>query len=203
MEPQQQPGPGRPRAALSSDVAALALRMFERDGYDETTMQNIADAAGISRPTLFRYFRSKTDIVWDRYEEEADELRHTLATASPDRPPLDVLCDILPRLLQYADDDLDLLRTQVTIIASVPAVQGHAHRRSAEWVSIMAEFIAARSSASATDLLPMVMSRCVWNAGWSALTYWAASDQRRPDTALATAFAGLRSGFSLDALSRL
>src|ERR1700709_2859726 len=81
LEPHVQAGPGRPKAAVSSEVAAMALRMFSRDGYDETTMQAIAQAAGISRPTLFRYFPSKTDIVWDRYDEEADELRRSLAAA--------------------------------------------------------------------------------------------------------------------------
>ena len=176
-------------------VAAIGLRMFDRDGYEATTMDDIATAAGISRPTLFRYFSAKNDIVWDRYDAEATELRAALADSEPERDPLDVLCEILPALLQYGDADLDLLRIQVTLIATVPDVQGHARRRFAEWTGIMADFVAARTGDEPAGLLPSLVSQCVWAAGFTALSHWAAGTEPRPDEDLAAAFAALRSGF--------
>lgn len=201
MDDGAQAARGRPRAAVSADVAAVALRMFTRDGYDETTMDDIARAVGISRPTLFRYFPSKADIVWDRYVEEASELRASLAAADITAPPLTVLCELLPRLLRYDDGDLDLLRTQVTIIASVAAVRARSDARTAEWISIVAEYIARRTNGVETDLLPQVMSRCLWSVGWTALTHWAASSATSPSEALEAAFSALQHGFSLDSLT--
>lgn len=201
MQDETKAARGRPRAADASVVAAIALRMFDRDGYEATTMDDIAAAAGISRPTLFRYFPAKNDIVWDRYEAEATELRAELAAADLAREPLDVLCEVLPRLLHYADADLDLLRTQVRLIATVPDVQGHAGRRFADWTGIIAGFVASRSGAASDALLPTVVSQCVWAAGFTALTHWAAGVGERPDADLAEAFAALRSGFTVSALT--
>lgn len=194
-------GRGRPRAAVASDVAAVGLRLFARNGYEATTMADVAAAAGISRPTLFRYFPAKNDIVWDRYDEEAIELRAALAAAPEDAEPLDVLCDLLPRVLRYADTELDLLRTQVTLISTVPDVQGHAQEKMSGWIEIMSDYIAGRSGAARDALLPKVVSQCVWSAGWSALTYWAASTQLRPDDSLRRAFGALRDGFSVHSLA--
>jgi len=187
---------GRPRAASAHVVAAVALRMFESNGYEATTMQEIADAAGISRPTLFRYFGAKSDIVWDRYDDEAVELRALLAAADAKASPLDVLADVLPRVLDYDAGDLDLLRTQVRIIAGVPDLRSQAEQRASDWIGIIAEFIALRAGCKPDDLYPLVMSRCVWSAGWTALTFWAASADDRPGDALSAGFDVLRSGFA-------
>ena len=201
MSSSESPTRGRPRVADASAVAALALRLFARDGYEATTMDQIAKAAGISRPTLFRLFPSKGEIVWDRYDEEAAELRATLDAAPAERRPLDLLCEVLPHLLRYPDADLDLLRTQVRIIAETPSVQAHAQARSAAWIAIIAEFVAGRSGLEPDDLLPKVVGQAVWSTGWTTLTHWAAGTDDRPDEALDLAFHALREGFSPESLA--
>lgn len=188
---------------MASEVAAIGLRLFAQNGYAGTTMEEIAAAAGISRPTLFRYFPAKRDIVWDRYEDEAVELRSALASSPPSAQPLDVLCEILPRLLHYTDEELDLLRAQVTLISTVPDVQGYAQEKLSGWADIIAEYISFRLDVPKGSLIPRVMSQCVWSAGWTALTFWAAGDDPRPDEALARAFEALRAGFQLGPLLRL
>jgi AcrR family transcriptional regulator len=55
---------GRPAATSRQDVARAALDLFARQGYDETTVDEIAAAVGISRRTFFRYYESKPDVVW-------------------------------------------------------------------------------------------------------------------------------------------
>ncbi|MGI3784591.1 MAG: hypothetical protein ACRYG2_27840, partial [Janthinobacterium lividum] len=90
----------------------------------------------------------------------------------------------------------DLLRIQVTLIATVPDVQGHAARKSAAWVDIITRYAADRYRLPADALLPKVLGQCVWSAGWTALTYWAAGEELRPDDALGAAFAALRRGFA-------
>lgn len=44
-------------------IARAAVRLFEAKGYDATTMDEIAQAAGVSRPTVFNYFAHKEDIL--------------------------------------------------------------------------------------------------------------------------------------------
>ena len=55
---------GRPQEADPREIARIALELFEREGFDRVTMDEIADAASVSRRTLFRLFPSKWDLVW-------------------------------------------------------------------------------------------------------------------------------------------
>lgn len=50
---------GREQAILDQ-----ALELFSRQGYRETTLQEIADRLGITRPAFYYYFRSKEDVLW-------------------------------------------------------------------------------------------------------------------------------------------
>lgn len=49
--------------AVAASIAAIALDLFDKDGFDEITIDQIASASGISRRSFFRYFATKEDIV--------------------------------------------------------------------------------------------------------------------------------------------
>ena len=72
-------------------IAEAGIRLFLERGYDATTLDDIAEAAEISRRTFFAYFRSKDEILraWERggWEEILDDVRR----ASPDESPLQVI----------------------------------------------------------------------------------------------------------------
>ncbi|HEX5828089.1 MAG TPA: TetR/AcrR family transcriptional regulator [Candidatus Limnocylindrales bacterium] len=55
--------PGRPRAELDDGIFAATLRLLEADGYQALTMGAVAAEAGIGKPTLYRRFGSKADLV--------------------------------------------------------------------------------------------------------------------------------------------
>src|SRR5450631_2774880 len=82
---------GRRPATSREDVARAALDLFNRQGYDETTVDQIAGAVGVSRRTFFRYYESKRDVVWGEFDAELVRLHDQLEGASPDRPMMDVL----------------------------------------------------------------------------------------------------------------
>ncbi|CAN5305399.1 mycofactocin system transcriptional regulator [soil metagenome] len=176
-------------------MAAVGLNLFVENGFDKTTMDDIAAAAGISRPTLFRYFPTKASIVWHGSERDAQWLRETLASAPSDRAPLDILCDVMPHLIHSDAAELPLLRTQVLLISSVPTVQVQTDVRMAEFTDIVAAFIASRTDAAPTDLLPRVTTSAIWAASWTALACWAESTADVPTATLVEAFDGLRNGF--------
>jgi hypothetical protein len=82
---------GRRPSTTRAQIARVALGLFERNGFDETTVEDIAAAVGISRRTLFRYFESKRDIVWGEFAVELVRLRQHLQEAPADEPLMDVL----------------------------------------------------------------------------------------------------------------
>ncbi|MCQ0020665.1 TetR family transcriptional regulator [Actinomadura madurae] len=53
----------RPRTSRG-ELERVALRLFAERGFEETTVDDIASAAGIGRRTFFRYYGSKNDVVW-------------------------------------------------------------------------------------------------------------------------------------------
>jgi AcrR family transcriptional regulator len=59
---------GRPVTIDPDVVAGIALRLFAERGYEQTSMEDIARAAGIGRKSLYRYFASKADLIWGGME---------------------------------------------------------------------------------------------------------------------------------------
>lgn len=80
-------------------IAEVGLRLFLENGYDATTLDSIAAAAGISRRTIFSYFKSKDDLVLTLQAAAWDDMLRELLTVSPEIPPLEAICSQLVRYL--------------------------------------------------------------------------------------------------------
>src|SRR4051812_37983187 len=77
---------GRRRATTHAELEQVGIRLFTERGFDETSVDDIAAAAGIGRRTLFRYFRSKSDLVWGDFDSELDRMRDCFAGIPPAVP---------------------------------------------------------------------------------------------------------------------
>ncbi len=77
-------------------IADAAKRLFEQRGFDHVTVAEVAEAAEISAKTLFTYFASKEDLLFD----DEDELRDIIVAAIRDRPPGDSVVDAVRRQIE-------------------------------------------------------------------------------------------------------
>jgi len=73
---------GRPPASSRARVAETAVDLFLEHGYSGTTIAMIAEGAGISKTSFFRYFSSKSEIVWADFDAHTDRLRTRLSKAT-------------------------------------------------------------------------------------------------------------------------
>jgi AcrR family transcriptional regulator len=112
----------RKKNATRDRIRASALRLFREQGYDATTVEQIAAAAGISHMTFFRYFPAKEDVVLsDTYDPLiADQIAQTPATWPVIRRIRTVLVD---GLRQVYDTERDALLAQNRLIVTTPALR--------------------------------------------------------------------------------
>src|SRR5262252_4943057 len=82
----------RKRRETHERIIQKGLKLFVKHGYDETTLDAIAEAAGISRRTFFYYFRSKEDVLLAAHDSGFREaLRPAMLEESPDQAPIDAV----------------------------------------------------------------------------------------------------------------
>ncbi len=182
-------GRGRPRATSREAIAATALGLFDTQGYEETTMEEIAAAVGVSRKTLFNYFPTKSDIVWSDYEREFGDLRHYLDQTPPEVPTLTAVGDGIIRSLRIGvGQQRAVTRTQARLIDAIPALHGHAATRGQRWANVIADFITVRENLEPDALAPRLLGRCYWTAMFTGLAHWADSHDENPESHLRAAF---------------
>lgn len=78
----------RKKQRMYQDVSDIAVRLFLERGFDAVSVAEVAAAAGISKPTLFRYFPAKEDLVLHRIADHETEAARVVAGAAD---PVDAL----------------------------------------------------------------------------------------------------------------
>lgn len=188
---------GRPPRTTRREVERVALELFARDGFESTTMADIAAALGVGRRTLFRYFASKNDIVWGEFDEVCDRLRRLLDATPPERPLLDALGDAVVASNAYAPDQQTELLIRMRLITSVPALQAHSMLRYRDWRRVVEEFVARRRGEAPSDLVPQTIGYLALGASMSAFVHWVATPGADLDDNLRQAFATLQTAAEL------
>lgn len=95
----------RTRRAVRGELAQLAVSMFVDKGYDETTIDDLAAAAGMSKRTFFRYFASKEELVMGKYEYFGEQLAEDLAARPADEPLWVSFRHIFGRVANHVEND--------------------------------------------------------------------------------------------------
>ncbi|MEU8618480.1 TetR family transcriptional regulator [Streptomyces sp. NPDC048623] len=80
------------RLKMRRELAAAAMELFATKGYEATTVDEIAAAAGVARRTFFRHFRSKEEAIFPDHDDTLVRAEAVLNAASPHEHPLDTVC---------------------------------------------------------------------------------------------------------------
>lgn len=141
----------RKKARTRAAIQDAALDLFQRQGYHETTVGQIAEAAEVSQSTLFRYFSTKEDtVLHDRYDPVLlADYRAQPAELSPIaalRRTMHTVLDALPA------DKLAREQQRAALIISVPELRAEMLDRLTSTLEPFTEAVAARTGHSADDL---------------------------------------------------
>lgn len=187
---------GRPPGTSGRRLELTALRLFSAQGFDQTTVEQIATSAGVSTRTFFRYFDSKAAVLWHGFDREVAAIRTMLARAPDDLP---VMTAIRRAVLAVNSDRAGTateLRARIRLLGSAPDLMASATVRYRAWERAISEFVAYRTGRSPDSLYPLTVGRATLAACHAAYDCWAEYSDGDLTTHLNTALRALESGFS-------
>ncbi len=103
-------------------VVDQALRLFAERGYEATTVDEIAVAAGISRRTFFRQFRSKEDVIFADHEFQLASAEEFLAGVDGG-DPWDAVCEAVIGVFERFTQWRDIAARRYQVVRRVPALR--------------------------------------------------------------------------------
>lgn len=187
---------GRPPGTSARELELVALRLFSERGFDETTVDDIASGAGVSRRTFFRYFDSKANVLWSEFDTEVGIIRDLLSGMPDELPVMQAVCRAVTAANHYRAEDVPELRARMNLIGSVPGLAASAFVHYDAWERAIAEFVGRRTGLPADSLYPLAVGRSTLACCRAAYEQWAASADADLAHYLDAALAALSAGFS-------
>ncbi|MBO0805756.1 MAG: mycofactocin system transcriptional regulator [Nocardiopsaceae bacterium] len=164
--------PGRKRVTSREELERAAFALFGAKGFEETTVDDIAAAAGIGRRTFFRYFPSKNDVAWGEFDRELDRMRAMLKDFAPEVPLMEAVRLALIDFNAVPAEQVPLHRRRMELILRVPTLFAHSALRFTAWRQVIAEFVAARTGRVGDELAPQAIAHAVLGVALAAYEHW-------------------------------
>jgi AcrR family transcriptional regulator len=188
----------RKKARTRASLREHALRLFREQGYQATTVEQIAAAAEVSPSTFFRYFPTKEDLVLQ------DDMDTRMLAALERQPPgLGAVAAMRAAtrevISSYSGAELDIVRETTELTMTVPEIRARAMDEFARAISVMAEAVAKRAGRSPDDLAVRTVAGAIFGVIMSITMPWQSLSSahgfedmfERIDEALALLEAGL------------
>ncbi|MGW1909468.1 TetR/AcrR family transcriptional regulator [Streptomyces sp. NPDC002076] len=158
-------------------IRAATYSLVREQGYDATTIDQIAERAEVSPSTVFRYFPTKEDIVLtDEYDlMMAEELRARPA----DEPLIQSLRHVMHRALDLAlSEDPEVTRLRVRLGVEVPAIRSRMFESMASTSLLLRQVVADRTGLDPESLEVRVYAMSLIGGLMEVNRYWGENDQQ-------------------------
>jgi AcrR family transcriptional regulator len=168
---------GRPRRSSAEILADAASELFLENGYDGTTVDQIAQRAGVSRATFFNYFSGKADLLW----LDLDRSLAGLADALHEGDDLPVVRAVEHALVSVAagHDAVPWALSQAEAMRLGDDLTASGAARFVAQNAAVATYIAERRGERPDAFWPQVVSASLLAAAGSAVVVWARAGIRR------------------------
>lgn len=153
-------------------IQDAALELVDAQGYEATTVDEIAARAEVSVTTFFRYFASKDEVIFPGRHDRLPVLRRVLRE-QPATRDLDAVRHALQDALRAVDDPARVAR-QVRIVGTSPVLRGRAAEAMQEWQAAVSDALAERRGLPAPDRACHLTAAVAMTAFGRAISSWAA-----------------------------
>jgi len=124
-------------------LAQAAFDLFNERGYEQTTIDDIAERAGLGRATFFRHYRSKEEVIFPDHDRLLDRVRDRLRSTGHGAA-LAAACDAVRLVLLHYLDEGELARRRYVLTSTVPALRDREIVSVARYQRLFREYIAER-----------------------------------------------------------
>jgi AcrR family transcriptional regulator len=166
-------------------LVGAALDLFNERGYDETTVAQIAERAGLTKSTFFRHFPDKRDVLAAGQDALAKLLREGIAAAPADATPLDAICAGLKSAsAAFTSFNRELAPRLKAAIAASTELQERNALKHIGLSAAMADALQARGVSATTAVLAAELGALAFKTAYAA---WAEPGEEQDLGALACA----------------
>jgi AcrR family transcriptional regulator len=161
----------RKREVVRVALSDAAEELFLSRGFERTTIEQIAHAAGVSRRTFFRYYESKEDVLVERSDRLGERLYAELAARPGEEPPLLAIRNALVPAVEAGIEDADFIRWVIRVLREKSALRRAMMERRNRLEERIAALMAARLHSGAKDNTPMLLAfvtRALQDAAYNA-----------------------------------
>ena len=134
----------RKKARTREALQEAAMDLFTRQGFDGTTVEEIADACEVSPRTFFRYFPTKEDVLFADTEARRERLLAVLADQPADVAPFAALHAAMRALALDYRDDRDALVARAKVLEGSPQLQAYKAEHQHGWEAAVVDALERR-----------------------------------------------------------
>jgi AcrR family transcriptional regulator len=184
------------RRAVQAEIASTAMELFLEQGFEETTVDQIAAAVGMSGRSVFRYFATKEDMVLGEMRAIGDDLAAALLRRPASEEPWEALRRALDEPLAALDSDGGKALARATMLSTTPALRAAQQQKHAQWHELLIPVLAPRlkSPSSTRELRAHAIVSAALSCLDVAVDEWTRSGGTKPlDRLLDSAIQAVRS----------
>jgi AcrR family transcriptional regulator len=148
----------RKQQVVRDALSAAAEQLFLARGFEQVTVEEIAQAAGVSRRTFFRYFISKEDVMVERSDRLGELLLAELAARPLDEPALLAIRNALVPAVESGLEDRDLVRYVIRLLRETSVLRRAIMERRNRIEERIAALMARRLGVDSSDNTPMLLA---------------------------------------------
>lgn len=174
----------RRREQTRNEIADAAIELFLTQGFDETTMDEVAAAAGVSRRTAYRYFPAKEDLVFEHPRRWLERFSTILTNREPSESTRDLLRRSIIEVAEVIQEHDEPVLRAFSVLLATPSLTGRHGRSNAEWHLLCAATVAEDlGSAPEAQLQTAVIAGGLIGVTNALIAAWSAA---QPDADLPT-----------------
>lgn len=163
---------GRRPTTTREAIEKASLDLLASRSYDDVSVALLAENAGVSRATYFRYFPTKASVVWWGFDRAIDRLEESLRQVADDVDTLAAVRAAIADSVHAGVDEQGVWWERFVLLDTAPSLRGEGAERWERWRRAVAVFVAARMGLDADHAVPAAVAGAHYGAYLASLRTW-------------------------------